>query len=202
MAGTMRPLIASIRRCSSILPTGTHHDCKRLITLAGGIFIAEELTDTEKTLRQASDLCEDGDFAAAVKLYTRVLQKEPRNVDALVDKGVALQNLGRLRQALKCFQKANEASPKNITSLINTGSVLHSLGRFDEAITYYDRALQIDKKCAMALAYKGLSLGEQGRIKDALKNFKKALLIDKDYDIAQISKEIAQRLLKEKDTTQ
>jgi hypothetical protein len=35
-----------------------------------------------------------------------------------------------------------------------------------------------------------------GRVKEALKLFKKALAIDKDYDIAKISKDLAQDLLK------
>ena len=48
----------------------------------------------------------------------------------------------------------------------------------------------------MALAYKGLSLGEMGKLQDALKHFKKALYIDKHYDLANISKETAQDLLK------
>jgi tetratricopeptide (TPR) repeat protein len=56
-------------------------------------------------------------------------------------------------------------------------------------------ALKIDKKCAMALAYKGLSLGELGQLPEAIKHFKKALSIDKDYDLANISKNLAQDLL-------
>ena len=65
----------------------------------------------------------------------------------------------------------------------------------------YDAVLKIDKKCAMALAYKGLSLGETGKLQDALKHFKKALSIDKEFDLASISKDIAQDLLKSiKDT--
>ena len=48
----------------------------------------------------------------------------------------------------------------------------------------------------MAFAYKGLSLGEMGELPDAIKHFKKALSIDKEYDLAQISKDIAQELLK------
>ena len=57
----------------------------------------------------------------------------------------------------------------------------------------------------MALAYKGLSLGEMGQLKDAIKHFKKALSIDKHYDLASVSKDIAQELLKsikEKSKTQ
>ena len=48
----------------------------------------------------------------------------------------------------------------------------------------------------MALAYKGLSLGEMGKLHDAIKHFKKALSIDHEYDLASISKDIAQELLK------
>ena len=47
----------------------------------------------------------------------------------------------------------------------------------------------------MALAYKGMSLGEQGKVDEALDCFKKALQIDKDYDVAHISKKIAESLL-------
>ena len=72
---------------------------------------------------------------------------------------------------------------------------MHSLGRFDDAISKYERALFLDKKCAMALAYKGMSLGEQGKVDEALDCFKEALQIDKDYDVAHISKKIAESLL-------
>ncbi|MEJ2272868.1 MAG: tetratricopeptide repeat protein, partial [Candidatus Bathyarchaeota archaeon] len=66
-----------------------------------------------------------------------------------------------------------------------------------EAISCYDSAIKLDKKCAMALAYKGLSLGELGHLEDAIKHFKKALDIDKDYDLANISKKLAQEMLKD-----
>ena len=48
----------------------------------------------------------------------------------------------------------------------------------------------------MALAYKGISLREMGNLNDAIKHFKKALSIDQDYDLANISKKLAQDLLK------
>jgi len=62
----------------------------------------------------------------------------------------------------------------------------------------YDKALDIDKKCAIALAYKGLSLGELDKIQEALEFFKKALEIDRDYDLANLSKKMAQDILKSK----
>jgi tetratricopeptide (TPR) repeat protein len=73
---------------------------------------------------------------------------------------------------------------------------LHTDEKYSEAIECYDVALNIDKKCAMALAYKGLSLGEMGKLQEAIKHFKKALSIDKQYQLASISKDTAQKLLK------
>ncbi|WP_255458146.1 tetratricopeptide repeat protein [Nitrosarchaeum sp. AC2] len=80
--------------------------------------------------------------------------------------------------------------------MVNKGASLHTIENYSDAIICYDSALKIDKKCAMALAYKGLSLGELGNLPDALKHFKKALSIDHDYDLANISKEMVQELLK------
>jgi tetratricopeptide (TPR) repeat protein len=60
----------------------------------------------------------------------------------------------------------------------------------------YDKALKIDKKCTIALAYKGLSLGELDKTEDALEYFKKALEIDRDYDLPNMSKKMAQEILK------
>jgi tetratricopeptide (TPR) repeat protein len=70
------------------------------------------------------------------------------------------------------------------------------LEHYKEAIRYYDKALKIDKKCTIALAYKGLSLGELNRTEEALDYFKKALEIDRNYDLASISKKMAQEILK------
>ena len=132
-----------------------------------------------KILIEAFDCAEDGDYSESLKLYDLVLKKEPHNIGALIDKGVTLQNMGRYKLAIRSYDKALSVSPDNIDALLNKGSVLHS-----------------DQKCAMALAYKGLSLGELGQLHDAIKHFKKALSIDKEYDLANISKNLAQDLLK------
>ena len=86
--------------------------------------------------------------------------------------------------------------PKNLYALINKGSVLHTLQKYSEAISCYNIVLSLDKKNAMAIVYKGLSIGEMGNIPLAMKYFKKALLIDCDYDLAQISLDTANSIMK------
>ena len=68
--------------------------------------------------------------------------------------------------------------------------------KYFEAISCYNTALKIDKKNTMAIAYKGLSLGEMGNIQLSTKYFKKALSIDNDYELAQISLDTANDIMK------
>ncbi len=150
----------------------------------------------EKMLVQAFECVEDENFSDALKLYDLALKEDPDNTNILIDKGATLQNIGKLKLAIHSYDEALKISPENIDALLNKGSTLHSDEKYIQAIECYDSALKIDKNCAMALAYKGLSLGEMGKLKEAIKHFKKALSIDKHYDLASISKDIAQELLK------
>ncbi|MGI0069323.1 MAG: tetratricopeptide repeat protein, partial [Nitrosopumilaceae archaeon] len=65
-------------------------------------------------LNEAYDLCEEGEYTLALEYYDIVLYKEPRNVTALVNKGVTLQNLRRLRQAVKCYDEALKIDGHNM----------------------------------------------------------------------------------------
>ncbi|RZD36729.1 MAG: hypothetical protein CXT78_17090 [Thaumarchaeota archaeon] len=145
-------------------------------------------------LAEAFECVEDGNFDDALKLYDLTLKQEPDNVQALVDKGATLQNMGRFKLAINSYDKALLIAPENLDALLNKGATLHSNQKYQKAIDCYNVALKIDKKCAMALAYKGLS--EMGELEDAIKHFKKALSIDKQYELATISKNTAQKLLK------
>jgi len=150
----------------------------------------------EKILIQALECVEDGNYSDALKLYDLALREEPDNTSVLVDKGATLQNMGKLKLAIRSYDKVLDIAPEHLDALLNKGAALHSDQKYLEAIECYDIALKVDKKCAMALAYKGLSLGEMGKLQDAIKYFKKALSVDKHNDLANISKDTAQELLK------
>jgi len=150
----------------------------------------------EKILIQALECVEDGNYSDALKLYDLALREEPDNTSVLVDKGATLQNMGKLKLAIRSYDKVLDIAPEHLDALLNKGAALHSDQKYLEAIECYDVALKVDKKCAMALAYKGLSLGEMGKLQDAIKYFKKALSVDKHNDLANISKDTAQELLK------
>ena len=97
-------------------------------------------------LNRATELCEDGKCLEALKCYDEVLCAEPNNTDAIINKGVILQNLGHLNQAIRMYEKALIFEPENLDALINKGSTLHTMGKHAEAISCYNIVLRLDKK--------------------------------------------------------
>ena len=153
-------------------------------------------TKVNELFLKANNCIDDENFSKAIEFYDLILKTDPKNISALIDKGVTLQILGKIKSSIHSFNKALELSPNNIDALINKGSALHLDQKYFDAIACYDKALEIDQKCSMALAYKGLSLGELNDLPEAIRYFKKALSIDKHCTLAQVSKDTAQELLK------
>jgi len=82
--------------------------------------------NSDQLLTEAFECVEDGNYADALKLYNLVLRHDPANIRALVDKGVTLQNMGRIKSALVSYDEALSISPDNIDAWINKGAALHS----------------------------------------------------------------------------
>ena len=74
--------------------------------------------ELSKMLEMAFKLCEDEKYIQALQYYKNILRIEPDNVGVIIDYGVTLQNLGRLRQALEMYERALSIEPKNLHAQI------------------------------------------------------------------------------------
>ena len=85
-------------------------------------------------LENAAELCDEQEFAEAIKIYDKILDKHPENIAALIDKATTLQRTGDNKKSLELFNVVLRIAPKNIDALIGKGSVLHALEKYDDAI--------------------------------------------------------------------
>lgn len=76
----------------------------------------------------------------AVDHYRRVLDLTPDWIDAHINLGVALYQLGKIDEARVEFQAAVQLDPLNGISRYNLGCVLEEQGEFTEAIDHLQRA--------------------------------------------------------------
>ncbi|OGX08090.1 MAG: hypothetical protein A2Y03_04765 [Omnitrophica WOR_2 bacterium GWF2_38_59] len=96
----------------------------------------------------------------------------------LINKGIALGNLGRQQEAIVCFDEATKMDPRDPFVWYNKGIILRNLGRQQEAIACYDKAIEIDPVYARAWNNKGIALENLGRSQEAIACYDKALEID------------------------
>jgi len=94
----------------------------------------------------------------AVESYRKVLDRVPEWVDAHINLGVALYQMGQAAEALAEFYAAVRLDPLNGISRYNLGCVLEEQGEIDEAIDHLQRAARAmpahaDVHFNLALAY-------------------------------------------------
>jgi tetratricopeptide (TPR) repeat protein len=94
----------------------------------------------------------------ALQSYERVLELAPDWIDAHINKGVALYQMGRIEDAKAAFLTAVQLDPLNGISRYNLGCVLEEQGEVDDAIRHLRRAARAmpghaDVHFNLALAY-------------------------------------------------
>ena len=118
-------------------------------------------------------------------------KKSSDNVSALINKGLALDNLGNHIQAIQYYDKALAIDPNDVDALYNKGNALDSLGNHTQAISYYDKVLDIDPNDVDALYNKGVALAHLGNYTQAISYYDKVLAIDPNDVDALNNKEVA-----------
>jgi len=84
------------------------------------------------------------DTRQACAAYARVLELDPRHVDAHINRGRMLHEARDLRGAESHYRRALEIEPEDATAAFNLGVLLEDLGRPLEASLAYERAIRSD----------------------------------------------------------
>lgn len=101
-------------------------------------------------------------YGVALAQINQVLEIEPRDIDALIERGWIHRGLGRMTAAIADFETVLEYSKRNHRAYQGKGVVYLELGRLDEAIALFTKAIDLDKKDAYnyhwrAMAYQFLA---------------------------------------------
>jgi hypothetical protein len=76
----------------------------------------------------------------------QALEKNPRDLQALVRLGNFYQDAGKFDQAVDYYARALAEDPKQVDARTDRGICLRELGKPDEAIAEFKRSLQIDPR--------------------------------------------------------
>jgi tetratricopeptide (TPR) repeat protein len=101
----------------------------------------------------------------AAEAYRKAVDAAPDWVEARINLGTALYQLGRMEEAREHFSTAVEFEPENALAEFNLGCVLEQLGNTAEAIMHLCRAIDLapalaDAHLNLALAYEKIGQGK------------------------------------------
>ena len=106
----------------------------------------------------------------AAQAYRKAVEAAPEWVEAHINFGTTLYQLGRMEEAHKQFAIAVEFEPKNALAEFNLGCVLQQLGQPQDAIQHLLRAIEFAPALADAHLNLALAYEKNGQLQSAVRH--------------------------------
>jgi protein O-GlcNAc transferase len=132
----------------------------------------------QRKLSQAQQRLQEGDAAGAQRLCQEILQRAPRNPDALSLFAITLLMAGRANDAIAPLEQALTTQPRHGMALENLGLAHLMLGRFADAQRVLEIAATIPGAPASVFMRLGVALLSQDQLDAALAALNRALELD------------------------
>ena len=157
-----------------------------------------EASDSKSELiEQGIEELQNANNINALEFFNAALERDPKDIQAMVNKGIILARQGNYDGAKQLFDKAIKLTETrgnvDYRAVVNAGIVMSIYGNPEEALKYFDRALASTEKLSQdtlmaALINKGVTLMQQGHYEDSLSYFDRALEIEPDRVGALVNK--------------
>jgi tetratricopeptide (TPR) repeat protein len=128
------------------------------------------------------------EYEAAVASFDQALKIKPDDHQAWYNRGIALDDLGRLEEAVASYDQALQFKPDDHQAWYNRGIALDDLGRLEEAVASYDQALNFKPDSHQVWYNRGIALRKLGRLEEAVASYDQALNFKPDYHEAWYNK--------------
>lgn len=133
---------------------------------------------------QGVELLQDGKYQESISIFTKIINSEPRNADALHERAIAWHELGEYDKSIADSTQAIKISPTEDTSFYQRGRSWLSKGDANKAISDFNEAIRLDKtNDPEYVFYRGQALETKGDYEKAISDYQKAISMDpKDPD--------------------
>ena len=123
-----------------------------------------------EALAQGAQKVNERKYEEARAIYAHVLERDPRNPEALSQMGIVVACIGRPLVGLQMMEQATALAPHVHTFQSNLGELLRLLGRLPEAEAAFRTSLKINPNDAGTMSVLGLTLAQQGRAAEGLEH--------------------------------
>ena len=129
---------------------------------------------TEKLLNQADNEFSKGKYEECVVTYGQVIEADPENLNAFIQRGLALSILGKYSESVADFTHVLNERPE-LTAVRNSrGTAYMKLKSYDQAISDFDAVLTADNQNQEAYNNRGWCKKHKGDDKGACDDWKQS----------------------------
>lgn len=140
---------------------------------------------SDQSLSKMADAAlQNNDLQNAEALYQKILQNDPKNLDALYKMGVIQKYSENIVQALKIFDMCLTEDPNFIKAHLEKAYLYAQQKKYDKAFESYDSVLKIDPKTLTALNGKAMIFDILGHHDQAQNLYNQILQINPSYSYA------------------
>ncbi len=120
----------------------------------------------------------EGKYNQALSEFSKILDKDPSNLEALYYKGLTLAKAKKLEQARQTFENVLQKDPKYKGAHLQLGIVLFKLKSNSEAIQKFEKVLENNRQNATANLFMGFTLQQMEKYEESLIFFQSAMGLD------------------------
>ena len=130
------------------------------------------ISSTHKnTLFRARSAVLARDFELAIRLFKRLLQEFPDNLELLHELATTYIRSEQDEQALAIYQQILQKDRNDYGALIGLGGIYRRMGHFEESVNVLEQALSLDGDSVQTFYTLGFTYKQMGRFDDALECF-------------------------------
>ena len=100
-----------------------------------------DFKSAEDYLKQGNDKILTGNFKAAIQVFDKAIQKNPKLKEAYIQRGFCYENILQDSLAINDYKKLLSFDPKNTAAFYYMGICRYRQNKFEEAIECYNNAL-------------------------------------------------------------
>ena len=135
------------------------------------------LAPVQAAIAEAAERQQKGEIDTAISLYRQILERAPKNVDALRLLGIALVQQGKFDEAEDAIRRALALAPDFVFAWNNLGSILNEMDRLPEAIAAFRRAIALAPDEIQSHYNLGNALAANGDHEAALEAYDRTLAV-------------------------
>lgn len=127
---------------------------------------------TVRQLMEAGNAAlEAGNLQQAVRLFTQVIQREPKRAEAYIGRGKAYRQQRKLDEALADLDQAIALNAEAFFAYVERGTIYARQGKNEQALADFGRAIEINPQRVAPYMQRGTFYLEQGDTAQAIADF-------------------------------